>query len=131
MYNRRLDSFRSSSQRRYKYTCKTTVEESLSIISENINDYIRSFYFTETRCSHRTLVEFSSTNCLPIPFIFRSQFHPFQYAYIRVYVFDNARLFENLPGKRFNKIIIIYLVVNEIIREMVYFRNDTNIPYEK
>lgn len=46
-------------------------------------------------------------------------------------VFDNARLFENLPGKRFNKIIIIYLVVNEIIREMVYFRNDTNIPYEK
>lgn len=50
---------------------------------------------------------------------------------LRVYVFDNARLFENLPGKRFNKIIIIYLIVNEIIREMVYFRNDTNIPYEK
>lgn len=51
LYNRRLDSFRSSSQRRYKYTCKTTVEETLSIISENINDYIRSFYFTETRCT--------------------------------------------------------------------------------
>lgn len=33
---------------------------------------------------------------------------------------------------RFNKIIIIFIVViNEIIWEMVYFWNDTNISYEK
>lgn len=33
---------------------------------------------------------------------------------------------------RFNKIIIVFIVViNEIIWEMVYFWNDTNISYEK
>lgn len=80
--------------------------------------------------SYRTLVEFSSTNCLPIHFPFAVFLQlPIRITY-NVYMCSIMRNFSKII--RFNKIIIIFIVViNEIIWEMVYFWNDTNISYEK
>lgn len=123
-------SFRSSSQRHYKYTRKTTVEETLSIISENINDYIRSFYFTETRCT-LVPIELQLSSVRPIAY----QFHSFSARsfippYTSPYNIHTCSItFRKLPGKCFNKIIIIIfiVVINEIIWEMVYFSKTTQI----